>query len=84
MNEFTTAFAESLRDDSFIQIVLSRPWRDGRHGPELIERVTARPVDVKAGRRIQLTRHETRRETHENLLPDEAIESVTQLFGDRF
>jgi hypothetical protein len=84
MNEFTTAFAESLRDDSFIQIVLSRPWRDGRHGPELIERVTARPVDVKAGRRIQLTRHETRRETHENLLPDEAIESVTQLFGERF
>jgi len=84
MNEFLIAFANSLQDGSFIQIVLSRPWRDGRHGPEVIERVTARPIELKTGRRIQLTRHETRRETHENLLPDETVESVTRLFGEQF
>lgn len=84
MNEFVTAFAQSLQGGSFIQLVLSRPWRDGRDAETPVERITARPVDLQTGRRIQVTRHETRRETHENLLPDDAINVVDQLLGEQF
>lgn len=84
MNEFITAFSESLQTGDFIQLVLSRPWRDGRGSDDETEKVTARFVDVKSGRNVQFTRHEARRETHENQSPDDAVSTVTELLGTQF
>lgn len=84
MNEFIEAFTDSVRDGTFIELVLSRPWRDGRAVDESAEKITARPVELKTGRHIQITRHEARRDTHENVPLDGASEAVARLFGASF
>ncbi|MHC4877210.1 MAG: class I SAM-dependent methyltransferase [Planctomycetota bacterium] len=81
MNEFVQQFSESVRDDSFIQLVLSSPVKDVE---PTAHKVSARPVELSSGRAIQFTRHEPARETHQNFaLPDAAAE-VDRLFGTSF
>ena len=84
MNEFIDAFADSVRDGTFIELVLSRPWRDGRADAESAEKLTARPVELQSGPHLQITRHEPRRETHENVTSNEASDVIGGLFGSCF
>lgn len=84
MNDFIQEFTESVQNNTFIELVLSRPWRDGRADDELAEKITARRIDLKSGRVIQLTRHEPRRDTHENIALENVADVVSRLFGSRF
>ena len=92
MNELTTHFATAVETDSLIQLVLSHPVRDengatqeqDKDSAAAVEKVVIRPVDLKAGRSLQFTFCEARRETHRNLPPTAAAEEVESLMTDRF
>ncbi len=81
MNEFVQQFSESVRDDSFIQLVLSSPVKDIE--PDT-HKVSARPIELSSGCSIQFTRHEASRETHQNFAPSDATTEVERLFGTSF
>lgn len=96
MNELTTRFSTAIESDSLIQLVLSQPVRsadkplaDG--SPSSVSSVTAeiekiliRPVDLKSGRHLQFTFSKTRRETHRNFMPEEAVAEVERLLSGPF
>jgi SAM-dependent methyltransferase len=92
MNELTKHLVEAVESDSFIQLVLSQPVRNdtlissapGLSLSAAVEKVVVRPVDLKSGRNFQFTFCEARRETHRNLVPEEAVKEVDSLIGSRF
>ncbi len=81
MNAFIEQLAESLRRDTFVQLVLSSPVRNVE--PK-VQKLSARPVALGDRRAIQLTRQEAARETHQNLDPSEAVLEIDGLFGTSF
>ncbi|MDB5387876.1 MAG: SAM-dependent methyltransferase [Planctomycetaceae bacterium] len=57
----------------FIEVVISQPRRNASTSTaESLRKVTGRPVVLKDGRRIQLTLQFEKRQTHENVLPQDA------------
>ena len=81
MNEFVERFAQSLRDDEFIQLVLSSPIKTVE---PRITKVTVRGIDLKSGYALQFTRLDGAQELHEHLDPQAAIAEVQRIFGQRF
>lgn len=96
MNELTTRFSAAIESDSLIQLVLSQPVRNADEAltdsstssvssvTAEIEKILIRPVDLKSGRHLQFTFSETRRETHRNFMPDEAVAEVERLLSGPF
>ena len=81
MNEFVQQFSECVQASELIQLVLSSPVKNVE--PNALK-ISARPVELSSGPAIQFTRHETARETHQNLAPTEAVTEVERMFGSHF
>jgi len=82
LTEFHDAVREALAADTFIQLVLSSPA--GSMQADTVQRLTVRPVDLKSGRKLQITQQEQRRETHRNVEYDELLDELDTLFGATF
>ncbi len=81
MNEFVERFAQSLKAEAFIQLVLSSPIKTVE---ARITKITVRGVELKSGYALQFTRLDGAQELHENLDPQAAIAEVQRIFGQRF
>lgn len=93
MNELITRFSAAIESDSLIQLVLSQPVRSDNEvlaedsvssTTAEIEKVLIRPVDLKSGRHLQFTFSESRRETHHNFMPEDAVVEVERLLSGQF
>ena len=81
MNEFIQAFAQSIDEDEFIQLVLSSPIKTVE---PTVSKVTIRGVELNSGYALQFTRHDGPQEFHENLGSKPAVDRVMALFGHHF
>lgn len=93
MNELTVRFSHAVESDTLIQLVISHPAKNVSPAPTAndetdtsatVEKVLVRPVDLKSGRHLQFTFSEARRETHRNLMPEEAASEVERLLAGCF
>ncbi len=76
----TARLAEALERNEFILLVLSRALSPSAAS----HKVTARPVDLKEGRRYQWITRAGSQERHENLTVDAFLERTGQAFGTAF
>jgi SAM-dependent methyltransferase len=81
MNEFIQAFAKSIDDGDFIQLVLSSPIKTVE---PTVSKTSVRGVELKSGYVLQFTRHDGAQEFHDNLAPKSAVDRVMTLFGQHF
>lgn len=78
MIELVAIIAESMRNGELAALIASRPARRSKAGPRSIR---VRPVELQGGAQWQWASRFDRRETHENLTPDESIERLPQLLA---
>lgn len=76
----TSLLAESLRDRTFLRLVLSQP----RSSNTTISKVTARLIEVGGETRYQWAVRSKTQELHENLTADELIAQTKNVFGSNF
>jgi len=82
--DFLQQLRLSVRDGSFIHLVLSRP-RGGASGSEQrSSKISVRPVELKSGSQLQFTETAGAQERHRNLNGDSACEEIESLFGSTF
>lgn len=80
--DFLQQLRQSVRDGSFIHLVLSRP-RGGASGSEP-SKISVRPVKLKSGSQLQFTETVGAQERHRNLDGDSACGEIESLFGSTF
>ena len=73
--------AEAIQDGSLILLVISKRRAET---PPSVEKYQVRPIMLRNQRCCQFTATKGTQQTHENLLPGEAIDRVAQLFPRRF
>jgi hypothetical protein len=78
MTDLVELIADALRTGQLAALVVSRPVRRHETEPRSIR---IRPIELRAGLRLQWTSRYERRETHENLTADESIERLPQLLA---
>ncbi|MCA9017942.1 MAG: methyltransferase, partial [Planctomycetaceae bacterium] len=71
----------ALQEGACIQLVLSKPVEKRA---SVWKKVTVRPVILKENRQYQIALVQGQQEVHENLLPPEAIQRVSELWADHF
>jgi hypothetical protein len=80
IENFIAEFAKSLAADSFVKLTLSN-----YKGPEQhLQKVAARVIDTKRGRRLALQFHYETRQTVKNFDFDEAVTAVRDLLASGF
>lgn len=80
--EVRRLFAEAVRTQSLIRLVLSKP-RGGAAAP--VNRVAVRPVALGTGAALQFTFHRSAGgDTHENVGAEAAVERLLQLLTNQF
>lgn len=79
-SELLNALETARTQGSFIRLVLGKPGVQAG----LFQRVTFRPVLLKAGLRWQVARRTKTQETVENLPPEQAFETASSLLGVEF
>jgi len=80
--DFLQQLRQSVRDGSFIHLVLSRP-RGGASDSE-VSKVSVRPVELKSGSHLQFTETAGAQERHRNRDGDSACAEIESLFGSTF
>lgn len=80
--DFLQQLRQSVRDGSFIHLVLSRP-RGGAADSD-VSKVSVRPVELKSGSHLQFTETVGAQERHRNLDGDSACGEIESLFGSTF
>lgn len=78
MTDLTDIIADALRTGQLATLVASRPVRRDAGEPGSVR---VRPVELRAGVRLQWTARYERRETHENLTVAESIERLPLLLA---
>lgn len=81
--EFLQLLRESIRDRSFIHLVLSRPAGGSRTDAKP-KKLSIRPVELSSGLQFQFTETIGSQERHRNLDGDTTCSQVEQLFGSEF
>lgn len=77
----TSLLAESLRDRTFLRLVLSQPRAKAN---SLLSKVTVRLVEVGGETKYQWTVRSKTQEVHDNLTADELIAQTKTVFGTNF
>lgn len=72
---------QTLNEGACIQLVLSKPLEKRASA---WKKVTLRPVTLKKRLHFQVALSRGQQEVHENLLPAEAVQRVTELWSDHF
>lgn len=85
-DDFLQQLRQSVRDGSFMHLVLSRPIggaaaSGSQPGPS---KISVRPVELKTGPHLQFTETVGAQERHRNLDGESACEEVETLFGSTF
>jgi hypothetical protein len=87
-SEFLQHLRQSVRDGSFIHLVLSRPVRESvvesAASESMPTKISVRPVELKSGPHLQITESVGTQERHRNLDFDSACTEVEALFGRHF
>jgi hypothetical protein len=78
MSDFDAILKTALLEENLLGLVLSKPCKGC---PVQEEKLTVRPVELKAGRCYQWSARVNGQETHENLSPDETLRRACALFG---
>ena len=81
---FFEALAASLADRSLIRLVLSKPRPGGSAGPEQLQRITAKPVQIKGQERLSLLFQHATKDITRNPGIEEALVQIRGWVGTDF